>query len=87
MIITNQDEKCAIILRCGTADIHWYVLKKWRNKKILSNALRTGILHEVWPENKTVSCCYDWRDKMVDRPKKHSMTKHLAELAGLKLIN
>ena len=87
LIIANGSEKQGIILRCGTDDLHWYVLKKWRNQGILSNALRTGVLAQMWPENKTVTCCYSWSDKMVDRPRKYSKTKHLAEIAGLKLLN
>lgn len=85
LIITNGDEKQGIILRCGTTDLHWLVLRRWRNRQVLSNALRTGIIHYVWPENKTVSCCYSWQDKMVYRPKKYNMTKHLSDLAGLKM--
>ena len=67
LIIANEGEKQGIILRCGTSDLHWFVLRKWRNQGVLSNALRTNVLARVWPENKTVTCCYSWRDKMVDR--------------------
>ena len=87
LIITAGNEKQGIILRCGTTDLHWFVLRQWRNCHVLSDALRTGVINNVWPENKTVSCCYSWRDKVMDRPKKYSMTKHLAELAGLKMKN
>ena len=83
LIIANEGEKQGIILKCGTSDLHWLVLRKWRNRGVLSNALRTGVIAQVWPENKTVTCCYSWRDKVVDRPQKYSMTKYLAELAGL----
>ena len=87
LIIANEGEKQGIILRCGTSDLHWFVLRKWRNQGVLSNALRTNVLARVWPENKTVTCCYSWRDKMVDRPRKYMMTKHLADIAGLQLMN
>ncbi len=87
LIIVNGEEKQGIILRCGIVDIHWFVLKKWRKQHVLSNALRTGVINDVWPENKVVSCCYSWRDKVVDRPKKYSMTEHLANIAGLKMKN
>ena len=66
--------------------LHWLVLRPWRNCHILSNALRTGVVHQVWPENKTITCRYSWRDKMRDRPQKYNMTKHLATIAGLELI-
>lgn len=85
LIIANHNEKQGIILRCGTTDLHWLVLRKWRNQHVLSDALRTGVIHNIWPENTTISCCYSWRDKMVDRPQKYAMTKHLAALAGLNM--
>ena len=84
LIITNGEEKQGIILRCGTVDLHWFVLKKWRNQHVLSNTLRTGVINDIWPENKTISCCYSWRDKVIDRPKKYAMTEYLASIAGLK---
>ena len=87
LIIAEDAEKQGIILKCGTSDLHWFVFRKWRNRGVLSNALRTGVIAQVWPENKTVTCCYSWRDKVVDRPQKYSMTKHLAEIAGLELLN
>ncbi len=86
LIIVSGNVKQGIIMRQGTFDLHWLVLKPWRNKSVLSDALRTGVIREVWPENKTITCRYSWRDKMVDRPQKYKKTEHLAEIAGLKLI-
>ena len=43
LIIAENGEKQAIILRCGRIDLHWYVLRRWRKHGVLSNALRTGI--------------------------------------------
>ena len=86
LIIAEEKEKQGIIMRCRTEDLHWLVLRPWRNCHILSNALRTGVVHQVWPENKTITCRYSWRDKMRDRPQKYNMTKHLATIAGLELI-
>lgn len=80
LIITNGREKQAIILRCGYGDLHWYVLKKWRNRHVLSDALRTGIIHKVWPENQKITCCYNYDDYDEE---KYSMTQHLADIAGL----
>ena len=62
LIIAENGEKQAIILRCGYADLHWFVLRKWRNEHVLSDALRTGILREVWPENTKITCCYNYYD-------------------------
>lgn len=82
LIIAERGEKQAIILRCGEVDLHWYVYRKWRNKGVLSNALRTGIIRRLWPENREITCCYNYND---NRREKFSMTKHLADIAGLVL--
>lgn len=49
---------------------------------MLSDALRTGVIHEVWPENTKITCCYNAYD---NRKQKYNMTKHLADIAGLSL--
>lgn len=82
LVIAERGVKQAIILRCGEVDLHWHVLRKWRGKHILSNALRTGVIGDVWPENKKITCCYEYDD---DREEKYNMTKHLAKIAGLEL--
>lgn len=80
LVIADRKEKQAIILRYGYLDLQWHVLRKWRGKHVLSNALRTGIIHKVWPENAKITCCYNYYD---DKEEKYSMTKHLADIAGL----
>lgn len=82
LIIAENGEKQAIILRCGYVDLHWYVLRKWRNRHILSDALRTRVIQEIWPENTRITCCYNYDD---DREQKYNTTKHLADIAGLSL--
>lgn len=82
LIIAENGEKQAIILRCGYVDLHWYVLRKWRNRHILSDALRTGVIQEIWPENTRITCCYNYDD---GREQKYNTTKHLADIAGLSL--
>ena len=82
LIIAPNKMKKAIILRYGYRDLHWVVVKKWRNQHVLSNALRTGIIKKIWVENKEITCCYDWND---NKDEKLSITKHLAMLAGLKV--
>jgi hypothetical protein len=80
LVLVQNGVKCGIILRCGFGDLHWYVFKKHRGQGVLSNALRTGIINEVWPENKVVTCSYDYE---MDYDLKCSMTQHLAKLANL----
>ena len=80
LVIAENGIKKAIILNCGNTDLHWYVLKKWRGMHILSDFLRTGIIKEVWPDIKTVTCC---NERNENKENKYQMTKHLASLAGL----
>lgn len=80
LVIAENGVKQAIILRCDDVDLHWYVLKKWRGQHVLSDSLRTGVIGAVWPENTKVTCCYNYDD---NREEKYSMTKHLADIAGL----
>lgn len=80
LVVAENGIKKAIILNCGDIDLHWYVFKKWRGKHVLSNFLRTGIIKEIWPDIKTVTCCYEWDDNVEV---KYKMTEHLASLAGL----
>ena len=83
LVIAENGEKQGIILRCGEVDLHWYVYRRWRNRSVLSNALRTGVIRRVWPENQEITCCCGYGDDPIE---KLSMTKHLAEIAGLSVI-
>lgn len=82
VVVAIQGEKQAIILRCGYGDLHWYVPPQWRGMHVLSNALRTGVVGLLWPENKTVTCHCKWYE---DEKEKHEITKHLAEISNLKI--
>ncbi len=82
LVVVENGIKKAIILNCNNIDLHWYVFRKYRSQHVLSNVLRTGIIREIWPEVKKITCCYEWDD---DRETKYQMTKHLATLAGLEL--
>ena len=88
LIITSNNVKQAIILRCGEKDLHWLVLRKYRGQHVLSNVLRTGVIHKVWPENKTITCAYNWNGEGEDEDyeTKLSKTQHLADIANLGLI-
>lgn len=82
LIITENGIKQAIIHNCNNSDLHWYVYQNWRDRHVLSNALRTGIIKETWPDITSVTCCYNWDDNKVQ---KYQMTKHLASLADLEV--
>lgn len=81
LIIAENGEKQGIILRCDDVDLHWYILRPWRKQHVLSNALRTGIIRDVWPENTSITCCCSY-DENYDE--KRSLTLHLANIAGLR---
>lgn len=88
LVIANNNIKQGIILRWGTCDLHWLVLKKYRNQHVLSNALRTGIINKMWPENQEITCDYDWcGHEDDDYDTKYAKTEHFAQLANLKLVN
>lgn len=88
LIIASNNIKQAIILRCGDMDLHWFVLRKYRGQHILSNALRTGVIQQVWPENKFITCAYGWDGEGEDEDyqTKLAKTKHLAEIANLTIL-
>lgn len=81
LVIVEFNIKKAIILRCGTTDLHWYVFRQYRNQHVLSNALKTGVISEIWPENKTITCHYE----IGDTEDKYYLTCHLAKLACLEV--
>ena len=80
LVIAENGIKKAIILNFGNIDLHWYVFKKWRGQHILSNALRSGVIKEIWPKINTVTSCCDYSE---NKEEKFKMTEHLASLAGL----
>ena len=82
LVIAENGVKKGIILNCGDSDLHWYIFKQWRGNHILSNALRTNVIEEVWPKLTTVTCCCDFDE---DEKEKYQMTEHLASLAGLQI--
>lgn len=88
LVIASNGVKQAIILRCGEEDLHWFVLRKYRGQHILSNALRTDVIHKVWPENKTITCSYNWggEGECEGYDTKYKKTQHLANIANVKLV-
>lgn len=88
LVIAPNGVKKAIILRCGSVDLHWLVLKKWRGQHVLSDALRTGVINELWPKNKTITCSYSWNgeDEDDEYEDKLAKTHHLADIANLEVV-
>ena len=88
LIIASNGVKQAIILRCSEEDLHWLVLRKYRGQHVLSNALRTGVIHKVWSNNKTITCAYNWDGEGEDDEyeEKLAKTRHLADIANLEVV-
>lgn len=84
IIVAKNKIKQAIIYNMENQDLHWYVLEKWRCKHVLSNALRTGVIKQTWPNVEAITCCCEYGENYEY---KLSQTKYLAEIAGLRIKN
>ncbi len=76
IVITNNGKIVGGIYIMRKYDLHWYIFKKYRKNHYLSNVLRKKVLDKICPDTKEITCC----DKDVER------CKHLAKIAGLKII-
>ena len=81
IVLFKNGEKAGGIYRMGSYNLHWVIKKKYQGQHILSDFLRTGILNNVWSENKSVEICGVYT--RADYNKK----KHLALLAGMSIRN
>ena len=57
IVLVKNGIKVGGIYRMGTYDIHVVMKKKYEGQGILSSFLKTGIINEIWPENKSVKLC------------------------------
>lgn len=78
LFILYKGQRAAIILKCDSVDIHCYVRPWYRDKHILSNAIRGHFLKKLWPDIDSVTC--------VNRDE-YDRIKHLAEIAGYRVRN
>ena len=54
---------------------------KFRGQHILSDFFKTGIINEIWPENKSVKLCEVYSES------EYKKKKHLADILGLSIKN
>ena len=74
LFITHNGVRVAVILKCDTVDVHFYVYPKYRGRHYLSSIIGDGFLKELWPDVRSISSVDSSQDSMI---------KHLAEISGL----
>ena len=73
LFITHEKKRVAVILKCDTVDVHFYVYPKYREKHYLSRIIGDGFLKELWPDVISISSVDSSQNDMI---------KHLAEISG-----
>lgn len=73
LFITHKGKRVAIILKCDSADVHFYVYPKYRGKHYLSRIIGNGFLKKLWPDVISISSVVSSQDDMI---------KHLAKISG-----
>ena len=81
IVLVKNGIKVGGIYRMGSYDIHVVMKKKYEGQGILSDFLKTGILNEIWPENKSVELCG------VYTREEYEKKKHLANLCHMEIKN
>ena len=73
LFITHKGKRVAVILKCDTVDVHFYVYPKYRGNHYLSGIIGDGFLKELWPDVISISSVDSSQNDMI---------KHLAEISG-----
>ena len=73
LFITHKGKRVAVILKCDTVDVHFYVYPKYRGNHYLSGIIGDGFLKELWPDVISISSIDSSQNDMI---------KHLAEISG-----
>lgn len=81
IVLVKDGKKVGGIYRMGTCDIHCVLDERYRNQHIMSDFFKSGIIREIWPENKSVKLCN------VYTREEYEKKKHLAELLGMSVKN
>ena len=81
IVLVKNGIKVGGIYRMGSIDIHAVMKKKYEGQGILSGFLKTGILNEIWPENKSVELCG------VYTRAEYEKKKYLAKLCHMEIKN
>ena len=81
IVLVKNGIKVGGIYRMGSCDIHLVMKKRYEGQHIMSSFLKTGILNELWPENKSVELCE------VYTREEYSRKKYLADLCHMTVKN
>lgn len=81
IVLVKDGKKVGGIYRMGAYDIHCVLHEKYRNQHIMSDFLKSGIIREIWPENKSVELCG------VYTREEYEKKKYLASLLGMTVKN
>lgn len=81
IVLVKNGIKVGGIYRMGTYDIHCVIDRKYRNQHIMSDFFKSGIIQEIWSENKSVKLCG------VDTRDEYNKKKYLAGLCDLAIKN
>ena len=81
IVLVKNGIKVGGIYRMGSYDIHLVMKKNYEGQHIMSSFLKTGILNELWPENKSVKLCE------VYTREEYSRKKYLADLCHMTVKN
>ena len=81
IVLTKNEIKVGGIYRMGSYDIHVVMEKRYEGQHIMSNFLKTGVLNEIWPENKSVELCDVYTRAEYERK------KYLAGLCHMSIKN
>lgn len=81
IVLVENDKKVGGVYRMGTFDLHCVLYEKYRNCHIMSSFFKTGIIQELWPENKSVKLCD------VYTREEYEKKKYLATLLGMTVKN
>lgn len=81
IVLVKDGIKVGGIYRMSSYDIHVVMKKKYEGQGILSSFLKTGIINEIWPENKSVKLCD------VHTRAEYEKKKYLAKLCHMEIKN
>ena len=81
IVLTKNGIKVGGIYRMGSYDIHLVMKKHYEGQHLMSKFLKTGIINELWPENKSVELCNAYTRE------EYARKKHLANLCHMSVKN
>lgn len=81
IVLVKNGIKVGGIYRMAEYDIHIVMKERYEGQHIMSDFAKTGILNEIWPENKSVELCGVYTRQEFEKK------KYLASLFGMTVRN